>query len=99
MSRCSSGTASRSRPWRPTPALPRRRPTRWNWRFSALLLQKHVVGRIGRVIERAGLVARAVVAAADRVDALHRDHAGQRAAAAARDHLELEPRNVLRARR
>src|SRR5262249_37856030 len=57
-------------------------------------LQKHVVRRIGRAIERAGVVAAAGVDAAARVDPLHRRDAGERAVAAMRRYLELEPRDI-----
>src|SRR5215510_5952811 len=45
-------------------------------------------------MERAGVIAGAGVDAASRVDPLHRRNAGERAAAAMRRHLELEPGNV-----
>src|SRR5437016_724732 len=61
-----------------------------------LLLQKHVIRRVWRRVSRASLVAGAFVLAALRVDALDRGDAPERAGAVRLDHLELEPRDVLR---
>src|SRR5882762_10586845 len=63
---------------------------------ASALPQKNVVGRVGRAEECAGLLARPIMAAAHRIDALHGGDARECAAAAAGDNLELEPGNILR---
>src|SRR5205823_14993747 len=62
---------------------------------ASAFLQKYVVRRVGRAVQGAGLVAGAGEHAARGVDALHGGDARERAAAALRRHLELEPGNVV----
>src|SRR5579863_5599894 len=62
---------------------------------SSALLQKHIFRRIGRRLERARLVAGALELAAFGVDPLHGGDAGQDAAAARGDHLQLQPGNIV----
>src|SRR5258707_12734586 len=65
-------------------------------RYSRPLAQEDVIGGVGRAVEGAGLIAGAAVDATLGVDPLHRRDPRQRAAAAMRRHLELEPGDIAR---
>src|SRR5262245_59904367 len=69
---------------------------RHRWGASRPLAQGHVVGRVGRAVEGAGLVASAAHDAAHGVDALDGRRRRKDAAAAARRYFELEPGDVAR---
>src|SRR5580698_10594023 len=63
--------------------------------LRSALLQKHILRRIGRRLEAAGLVAGAVELAALGVDPLHGGDAGQDAAATRGGYLKLQPGDVV----
>src|ERR1700687_302237 len=60
------------------------------------LAQKHVVGGVGRAAEGAGAVARALQLSALCIDPLYGRDAGEDAAAAPGNYVELQPGNIVR---
>src|SRR5215470_10432095 len=63
-----------------------------------LLLQKHIIRRIGRREHGANLVAGTLELAALGVDSLNRGYAGERTGAARLHRFKFEPRDILRGR-
>src|SRR3954453_2533357 len=76
----------------------RRRSAKAPTAEGSAFLQENILGRIGRALEIAGLVARTLELAAMGVDALNRRDGREDAAAPVGRHFQLQPGDVVRGR-